>query len=156
LLVAGGGLYNNLDFSFCVGHEDGTFPVKAPTPGGGGPKLRQQLRLLSEFLRLFDFIRMKPARDLIKGGVPMSVPFQVLAEPGKQYAIYLGSTEGVALQIDLPKGTYEGEWVDAITARHVELPRLDHSGGTAQIKAPRFSQDSALRLIGKERADKKK
>jgi hypothetical protein len=155
-LLAGGGLYNNLDYSFCVGHEDGRFPVKAPTPGGGGPKLRQQLRLLSEFLRLFDFIRMKPARDLIKGGVPKSVAFQVLAEPGKQYAIYLGSPEGVALQIDLPKGIYEGEWIDAITARHVELPRLDHSGGTALIKPPRFAQDCALRLIGKERADKKK
>lgn len=155
-LLAGGGLYNNLDYSFCVGHEDGTFPVKAPTPGGGGTMLRQQLRLLADFLRLFDYIRMKPARDLIKGGVPKQVAFHVLAEPGKQYAVYLGSTEGVTLQIDLPKGTYEGEWVDAVSGRHVDLSRLDHPGGTALIKPPGFGQDSALRLIAKGRADTKK
>src|SRR5262249_40706328 len=88
-LMAGGGLYNNLDYSFCVGHEDGGFPVKAPTPGGGSPELRRQLRLLAEFLRRFDFIRMKPAREAVKGGVPKEVAFQVLAEPGKQYAVYL-------------------------------------------------------------------
>src|SRR5262249_50551835 len=71
-LLAGGGVYNNLDYSFCVGHEDGTFGVKAPTPGGGGPTLRRQLRVLAEFLRQFDLIRMKPAPELVKGGVPKS------------------------------------------------------------------------------------
>ena len=34
-LMAGGALYNNLDYSFTVGHEDGSFAVPASTPGGG-------------------------------------------------------------------------------------------------------------------------
>ena len=33
-LVAGGALYNNLDYSFATGHEDGTFQPPATTPGG--------------------------------------------------------------------------------------------------------------------------
>ena len=34
-ILAGGGLYNNLDYSFVVGHEDGTFEVPHATRGGG-------------------------------------------------------------------------------------------------------------------------
>src|SRR5262249_37032455 len=49
-LLAGGGLFNNLDYSFTVGKEDGTAAVVAPTPGGGSPTLRKQLRFLKEFL----------------------------------------------------------------------------------------------------------
>jgi hypothetical protein len=146
-LLAGGGLYNNLDYSFCVGHEDGSFPVKAPTPGGGGRELRRQLRLLAEFLRGFDFIRMRPAPEVIKSGVPKEVGFQVLAEPGRQYAIYLRGSKGVALQIDLPKGKYQGQWLDPVSGRRVSIPILEHPGDLALFKPPEFSQDCALRLI---------
>ncbi|MHC4434167.1 MAG: hypothetical protein ACYTBS_20165, partial [Planctomycetota bacterium] len=34
-IIAGGAVYNNLDYSFTVGHEDGTAEINAP--GGGGP-----------------------------------------------------------------------------------------------------------------------
>jgi hypothetical protein len=146
-LLAGGGLYNNLDYSFCVGHEDGTFPVKAPTPGGGGPAIRRQLRFLAEFLRDFDFIQMRPAPEIIKGGVPKQIASHVLAEPGKQYAIYLRSSKGVTLQIALPKGRYEGAWLDARSGRRTEIPVLDHHGGVARFQPPELIQDGALRLI---------
>ena len=41
-IIAGGGLYNNLDYSFVAGHGDGTFVYPASQPGGG-PALRRQL-----------------------------------------------------------------------------------------------------------------
>ena len=145
-LLAGGGLYNNLDYSFCVGHEDGMFSVKAPTPGGGSPKLRRQLRFLAEFLHKFAFIRMKPDKDLVSG-VPKAVVFQVLAESGKQYAIYLGSTKEVHLQLQLRKGTYEGEWLDTVSGQYVKLPRLDHAGDKLTIEPPEFAEECALRLV---------
>jgi hypothetical protein len=148
-VLAGGGLYNNLDYSFCVGHEDGTFPVKGPTPGGGGARLRRQLRLMAEFLRGFDFIHMKPARELVKSGVPKQVGFQVLAEPGKQYAIYLRSGKEVALELELAQGQYEGEWLDAVSGKRSAIATLDHPGGVARLKPPEFAQDAALRLIAK-------
>jgi hypothetical protein len=146
-LLAGGGLYNNLDYSLCVGHEEGNFPVNAPTPGGGGRELRRQLRLLAEFLRRFDFIRLKPSREAVKGGVPKTVAFQVLAEPGKQYAIYLRSSKNLALEIELAAGKYEGEWLDVVSGRRVAVPMLDHSGGVAVFRAPEFAQDCAFRLV---------
>ena len=148
-LLAGGSLYNHLDYSFCVGHEDGTFPVKAPTPGGGSRALRKQLRLMADFLRGFDLVRMKPARDVVKGGVPKQVGFQILAESGKQYAVYLRNTKDVTLRIALPEGEYEGEWLDAVSGQRRALPALAHSGGAAQVNPPDFAHDCALRLIAK-------
>jgi hypothetical protein len=88
-IVAGGGLYNNLDYSFTVGHEDGTFAYPNTQPGGGTAALRKQLRILRDFIYGFDFVRMKPDDSVIKGGVPEGMTARALAEAGKAYAIYL-------------------------------------------------------------------
>ena len=88
-IIAGGGLYNNLDYSFAAGHEDGTFVYPASQPGGGSPALRRQLRILRDFIHDFDFIRMKPDNSAIEGGVPDGLSARALVEPGKAYAIYL-------------------------------------------------------------------
>ena len=49
-ILAGGGLFNNLDYSFTVGHEDGTFQFPSTQPGGGGRTLRAQLGVLRRFI----------------------------------------------------------------------------------------------------------
>ena len=54
-VLAGGGLYNNLDYSFVAGQEDGTFEYPATQPGGGRA-LRRQLKILADFINGFDFI----------------------------------------------------------------------------------------------------
>jgi len=63
-IIAGGGLYNNLDYSFTVGYENGTANIDAP--GGGGPVFRKQLVILKDFINSFDFIKMKPDNSIIK------------------------------------------------------------------------------------------
>jgi hypothetical protein len=88
-IVAGGGLYNNLDYSFTVGHEDGTFAYPDTQPGGGTASLRKQLRILCDFIYGFDFVRMSPDNSIIKGGVPDGMTARALVERGKAYAIYL-------------------------------------------------------------------
>lgn len=149
-VLAGGGLYNNLDYSFCVGHEDGTFPVRPPTPGGGGPGLRKQLRLLKDFIHRFEFVRMRPAREVVRGGVPMGGQFQALAEPGRQYAICVrGDRKPLELELQLPRGRYEGEWLDAVSGKSAAVPGFDHVGGSATIRAPAFGRDMALRLTNR-------
>jgi len=45
-MLAGGGLFNNLDYSFTPKHPDGTF-LDYRSPGGGSPTLRRQLRILN-------------------------------------------------------------------------------------------------------------
>ena len=54
-VIAGGGLYNNLDYSFAAGHEDGTFEYPASQPGGGSRALRRQLKILARVHRRLRF-----------------------------------------------------------------------------------------------------
>ena len=49
-ILAGGGLFNHLDYSFTVGHENGTFIFKEGQQGGGGKTLRNQFRILVDFM----------------------------------------------------------------------------------------------------------
>jgi hypothetical protein len=88
-IVAGGGLYNNLDYSFTVGHEDGTFDYPDTQPGGGAASLRKQLRILRDFIYGFDFVKMMPDNSMVKEGVPQGMTARALVERGKAYAIYL-------------------------------------------------------------------
>jgi hypothetical protein len=147
-LLAGGALYNNLDYSFCVGHEDGTFPVKPPTPGGGSARMRKQIRLLANFLSSFDFIRMKPAHHIFNSSAAKQNGLQALAEAGKQYAIYLRDGKNASLELDFPKGRYEGEWLDPVTGSRQVVSTFAHPGGRVVLRSPAFSQDCALRLVG--------
>jgi hypothetical protein len=55
--------------------------------------------------------------------------------------------KGVALQLELPKGKYEGEWLDAVSGKRIMIPVLDHQGGVALLRAPEWENDGALRLI---------
>jgi hypothetical protein len=68
-LISGGGLFNNLDYSFAVGFENGTAVNKAP--GGGSAELRKQLKVLSDLLKRLSKLRVllpgffqKPANSM--------------------------------------------------------------------------------------------
>ena len=88
-IIAGGALFNHLDYSFTVGHEDGTYQYPATQPGGGNPTLRRQFGILRDFIHGFDFVHMKPENSIIKGGVPTGGTSRALVAPGKAYAIYV-------------------------------------------------------------------
>jgi len=153
-LTAGGSLYSNLDYSFTVGHEDGSFELPEKQPGGGGAGLRQQLRVLGDFLRGFDFIRMAPLPEALAGELPDGLHAFVLAEVGQQYAVYLCHDEpqsqatAAELLLDLPAGQYRITWLDALTGATLGEATLHHEGGTVGLTSPPFAEDSALRAIG--------
>jgi hypothetical protein len=147
-LLAGGSVFDNLDYSFTPDHEDGSARVEEPTPGGGGPTLRKQLAALKSFLDGFDFVRMAPDGSILKGGVPSGVTPRVLAERGKQYAIYLASGKRVRLELDLPEGTYSGHWLDPLTG--ATTPLADGlRGGRVVLESPEYAEDVALRIVAK-------
>jgi hypothetical protein len=78
-----------------AGHEAGTFVYPASQPGGGNPVLRRQFRILGDFIRSFDFVRMRSDSGVLRGGVPPGGTARALVEPGKAMAVYVrneGST----------------------------------------------------------------
>lgn len=126
-IVAGGGLFNNLDYSFSVGHENGTFVYPATQPGGGSVAFRVQLRTLAEFMNQFDFIRMKPDNSIIKSAVPAGLSLRALAG-SHEYALYLHS-EPVASQ-------FSARWTGTLqptTSGNYTLTALSNDGARVWV-----------------------
>jgi hypothetical protein len=156
-ILAGGGVYDHLDFSFTPDRADGTaVPLPPGTPGGGGPDLRRQLQILKQFIEGFDFLRMAPHDELIQGsefrplagGAPAEAEARarVLAEPGKSYAIYLNGGTQARLALELPAGAYHAEWVNPRTGAVDQAEQFDHAGAKKILASPVYSEDIALRL----------
>jgi hypothetical protein len=156
-IIAGGGLYNNLDYSFTVGHEDGTFIYPASQPGGGNPEFRRQMRVLRDFMHGFDFVRMKPV-DSIVIAQPAGHTARALGDPERGvYAIYVRPAPNtkassmpsqglLSLKVELPAGRYRAEWIGPVTGKILKSERLWHNGGVRELELPGFSEDLALRL----------
>lgn len=142
-ILAGGALFSHLDYSFAVGFEDGTFEYPPTQPGGGNRGFRQQMRVLREFMERFDFIRMKPAPEVVRS-VPEGSRARVLAEAGRQYAVYVFGKATGTLVLDLPAGRYEQQWHDPVSGSVLEKRTWEHSGGTAQLTVPPHGEDIAL------------
>jgi hypothetical protein len=143
-LIAGGGAYDNLDYTFTVGHEDGT--CKNNAPGACSAELHKQLGILGKFLNGFEFVKMSPANAVVKGGVPDKATARVLAEGGKQYAVYLRGGKAAELVLDLPAGTYKAEWVNTKTGAVDKAEDLRHEGGPRKLAVPEYKDDVALRV----------
>lgn len=144
-ILAGGALYNNLDYSFAVGHEDGTYQYPPKQPGGGNPVFRQQMKTLKDFIHSFDFVRMKPDKSFIKSGIPEKARVQALAESGKQYAAYLKGDGIGAITLNLPKGRYRTEWIDVLSGESIAPAAINHTGGPMTVVAPPGTKEIAFR-----------
>lgn len=144
LMMAGAGLYNNLDYSFTTDSPDGNFTYPSTQPGGGSRKLRDELGYLKDFMDNLDFIHMKPDSMLVTGGLPPGHKCYGLAEPGKEYAGYIFGGHELTLQLNIPEGDYRVEWVDPITNSNRE--GSIHSDGSLSLQTPPFEEDLAFRI----------
>jgi len=160
-LMAGGALYNNLDYSFTVGHEDGTFTPPPATPGGGSAALRRQLRYLRAFFDEMPFWRMQPAAEGTVRG-PEGAAVRALEEPGKLYAAYIHhgrvvkdgkprfQVDGLAMSrqvtLQLPGGTYTARWRDTRSGLDVKVEEfaVTGPGQAAKLASPVYAEDIAL------------
>ncbi|UCG48690.1 MAG: hypothetical protein JSU94_02725 [Phycisphaerales bacterium] len=144
-IIAGGAIYDNLDYSFTVGHEDGTAEIDAP--GGGGPLLHRQLGILADFINGFDFVKMRPDNSVIRGGIPDNATARALVEKGRAYAVYVNGGSKANLVLDLPGGRYTAEWMNTKTGKIDRKRTLDHAGGSAMLNSPEYEDDIALRIL---------
>ena len=115
-MLSGGGLFNNLDYSFFVGHEDGLGENKAP--GGGSKTLRLQLKILSDFLHGFDLPKLHPAPFCVYSS-PGLIPY-VLSDQNGSFAVYLRATgtESTSLLLETGVGNYLVQALNTITGSY--------------------------------------
>jgi hypothetical protein len=160
-LMAGGALFNNLDYSFSPGREDGTYAYPATQPGGGSALLRKQFRLLRDFMDSIDFVRMAPLPGFVQSGLPEGSSAWTIGNPGKAYALYLHhgasrkekpryfvdtTARTAELTISLPQGDYALDWIDPKTGKVTKQDHLSHKGGLRAIISPPYTEDIALRM----------
>ncbi len=159
-VMAGGALYNNLDYSFAIGHERGDFHYDGKTPGGGSVELRRQLGVLLEFLKRLDLVHMKPAAGIVEVGSGAGYSARVLALAGKTYAVYLhhgrivkdakpgyqvdGASRTTKLSLQLPKGRYVVAWLSPKSGRWSGRRTVIHGGGSCALESPVYTEDVAL------------
>jgi hypothetical protein len=146
-ILAGGGLFNHLDYSFAAGFEDGTFSYPSTQPGGGNSSFRRQMKVLREFIHRFDLVRLRPDASIVAEGLPEGVTARALVDPGRAVAIFLrGGGGSTVLRLNLPAGTWRAEWVDTKTgtvARTTTVRGVD----VGSLDVPSYEMDIALRLI---------
>jgi len=142
-ILNGGALYNNLDYSFAAGNEDGSFQYPPTQPGGGSAALRNQLRSLKDFMEGFDFLKMKP--DSTISTIEDNRAY-TLAEEGKQYAIYVFGKGPHAFQVSIPAGSYTVEYMNPLTGIFEEKQEVV-SDGKLELTSPEFTEDVAVKIM---------
>lgn len=131
-LLAGGALFNHLDYSFSLGFENGR-DTTYKAPGGGSPALRQQFRILKNYVEALDLPRLKPAFGLVVAAPGAST--YALTNGTSQWVIYAEplAVKPAEWQLNLPKGTYQAEWTDARSGRSIKTERFTHGGGIKRL-----------------------
>jgi hypothetical protein len=152
-LLAGGAIFDHLDYSFTSKHPGGTAAITT-SPGGGGPAFRRQMQVLKQFMDSFDFVHMKPDNTVLKGG-SITAPLEghearatvrALVELGKAYALYVRGGTQAELRLELPAGKYAVEWLDPKTGKTEKEETIDHAGGVRPLTSPAYQEDIALRV----------
>lgn len=151
-MMAGGAMYNNLDYSFTVGHEDGTGTQKPPpgrrTPGSADPKMQDYMAVLLDFMNSIPLVEMKPMDEIIVSAGKWGG--HALGKEGRAYAFMFVGEVIISPVVNLPAGEYVSEWIDVRTGQVKDREVFAHAGGDRGIKPSSPSLGvGALRIFRK-------
>lgn len=143
-MLAGGAIFNNLDYSFYVDKEDGTGKNKAP--GGGSANFRKQLTFLHHFIKSLDFVHMQPDCNVVYHAPGLQV--QAISQPGKQYAMIFTGQPEKWVKLNLPKGKYNFEFISPYTGQTLKKGFFTHKkDGLKELNLPSFGEMVALKIV---------
>ena len=145
-MLAGGALFNHLDYSFSVGNENGQDTAYS-APGGGSPALRQQLGVLKNFMHSLDLTSMAPDATWIKSARGAFV--QALSNRCDQYALYAEGISSFRLVLNIPKGNYLAEWTHPSDGRKTK-EQFTHAEGEKILASPLGTGEATLKLTRKK------
>ncbi len=152
-MLRGGAGFINLNGEYYRGHESGGRDTQT--------LIVPQKKILKNFLESFDFSKMVCFTGF--SGVPAGGHASALAEPGKQYGIYLfhakydekwgahfvatpGAYKDNIVLKAIPPSSYELEWIDPATGTVTERKKISWGGGDLTIATPTYKTDVALRM----------
>jgi len=151
-ILAGGALFNHLDYSFTADNEDGSYIIKKGQPGGGTKALRSQLGILAGFMESLNYVDMKPITGgLVRLSDQGNTTVQGLIDDDKVIALYFSGNDTIrtstSFEINLSAGSYNLNWIDTKNADETAAKLTDHAGGWAAVTSPDYVEDIALKIV---------
>ncbi len=152
-MLGGGAGCINLNGEFYRGQEEGGVNTQS--------YIIPQKKALKEFMNSFDLKGLFRFTDF--GGLPPDAFCSMLAENGKQYALYIfhggyegewgahfmpkpGSYRDTIIMNNIPEGSYTLEWIDPSPGSVIMREKLNVAGGRLMLKTPDYSLDVAMRM----------
>jgi hypothetical protein len=152
-MLRGGAGFINLNGEYRHGQETGGNDTQT--------KIVPQKKILLDFMNSLNLAGLNRFTDF--EGVPSDAFASAVAEPGKQYALYLfhGTNDGkwgahfiaragtyrdTITLTAVPAGTYGLEWVEPATGSVTGTDTINWPGGNFKVTTPVYSIDVALRM----------
>lgn len=144
-MMAGGSLFNHLDYSFSVGFENGQ-DTTYKAPGGGSPALRKQFGILKRYLDQLDLTRLKPSQMLVQAAPGARA--WALSSGRSQWVIYLEpvALRKIELALFLPRGSYRADWTDVTTGELLKSETFSVTGRQKRLSSD-IIRDVAVKII---------
>ena len=145
-IMCGGAMYDNLDFTFQVGYEDGSghsgFSCEWYS-GCDDTSVKYEMANLSKFANSIDFTHMKPDYNVIivSYGDENVYP---LVNPGKEYAVYFTGGKKAKLMLSIPNGTYEFKWINPADLKNISTNTQTIEDGRINLSGPEYEEDILL------------
>ncbi|MEO7960068.1 MAG: putative collagen-binding domain-containing protein, partial [Ginsengibacter sp.] len=79
-----------------------------------------------------------------------SAEARVLAQPGKQYAVYFYGQLPATLELLVPAGSYKLSWMDTKTGVYTTTKAVGSANGKITVSPPAYIADIALRIVSSE------
>jgi hypothetical protein len=143
--MAGGAMFDHLDYSFTVAKPDGTDTQEAP--GGGSPTLRKQFVFMKKLLEKEAIWTYMPANSDMTT-VAKDTRVHMMWRPQKSNAIVYAETyeKNWAAMVKLPAGRYKITYYDPVTCKRLGQKKIKNKKSEIQL-APWKQEKETVMLI---------
>ena len=144
-MMAGGAVYNNLDWSFTNDDMTGE-GINTSDKHKSGEDVRNQLEILQRAMADFDFISASPLDRTYKID---GIDLYGLGINGKDYMMYLLKNKSVSpstWNFSLSEGKYILKWMDPSDGHITQEQTIRSTQGHINIRIPSFDKDQVLRI----------
>jgi hypothetical protein len=154
-MCSGGSLFNNLDYSFSPGRENGLDTANI-APGHGSPAFRQSLRVLRNLLETghpdgkisgqrWKPETLRPDQKSVRAAYGADV--YGVSDGSNQWVMYLEGYQTMTLSLSLPKGVYEVSWFSVFDGKAIRVENISVGADAVQLEVPKGHPEIALKLL---------
>lgn len=143
-MMNGGGLFNHLDYSFTVDHEDGTDTTNN-APGGGSPALRKYFGVLKKYFDDLQLSTLYPEKNFL---LHTEGAFAYSMKDAENWIVYTEPLldEPVKIHLKIPAGNYSVEWTDVLTGEKIKSEKIKVTSGLYLLISPEGIGDKVVKL----------